>query len=245
VYFIYISYTLVCTLICIWQKIFKVSFQRLLDFCVLSVRPSVRVYVCVSVYRFVHPNNTGYNNCYTAWYYVTLNFLGHLIYSFLSFLLRISFFLVCCLFSYFFFLLLFISFIVLISVLLYNSREFKHDYMNYLDQVTKGTEIQYVSRILPLGSLQLHEPVRYQSTRDNGDVCAILDASRIYIYLFLHSGIKFFQHSRSHFKILDPGRVTKKHVPHWGPINIKSHRTKFGRSVDLEPVFLHPHVFYV
>jgi hypothetical protein len=238
-YFIYISYSFVRKLICIWQKLFQVSFQHLPVFCVLRVRPSLRprARVCVCVCWFDHPTSTGYNNCYTARYYVTLNFLGHLIYSFLSFLLRTYLFLVCCLFSHFFFLLLFISFVVSIFVLSYNSHEFKHDYMNYLDQLTKGTVIQYTyvssTRLYEAFShVSKNEPERYQSSRENGGVYTILDASHIdiYIYLFLCS-IKFFHHSRSHFKILDSGRVTKKHVPHWGHTNIKSHVIKFGRSV--------------
>jgi len=52
-----------------------------------------------------------------------------------------------------------------------------------------------------------NEPDRYQSYRDNGGVYVVLDAIHIYIYSFLHGGIKFFQHSKSHFKILDSGRV--------------------------------------
>jgi hypothetical protein len=59
-----------------------------------------------------------------------------------------------------------------------------------------------------------NEPVLYQSSRESEGVYAILDASHIDIYLFFYSGIEFFQHSRSHFKIMYSGNVAKKHVSH-------------------------------
>ena len=129
--------------------------------------------------------------------------------------------------------------------------------MNYFKQLTKGTEIRHLmhSTSTKPSVTWVRMNLTGVSLLERMEACiqswtqVILIYIYVYIYLFiylfLNSGIKFFQHSRSHFKILDSGRATKKHVPHWGPTDIRSHGTKFGRSVDLEQGFLHLHVCYV